>query len=189
MRSVVLQMGVSLDGYVALPDGDGDWGLPNEHEAVTAWKLESLRQIGTHVMGRATYEEMAAYWPTSTSDYAAPMNDTPKVVFSRSLASADWPESRIARGDLAKEIDTLRHEPGGDIMAHGGATFVQALSQRRLVDEYRLVIRAVALGRGLPLFKDLAKPLPLSLVSATTYPDGTAIHVYRPEPGQKSASR
>ncbi|HEY0805191.1 MAG TPA: dihydrofolate reductase family protein [Pseudonocardiaceae bacterium] len=182
MRSVILQMSVSLDGYVAMPDGNGDWGVGNEHEAVTAWKLDSVRRVGTHIMGRVTYQAMAAHWPTSTSDYAAPMNDTPKVVFSRSLATADWPESRIARGNLTEEIDALRQEPGGDIMAHGGATFVQALSQRRLIDEYRLVIRAVALGSGLPLFADLSKPLPLSLVSATTYPDGTAIHVYRPTP-------
>jgi dihydrofolate reductase len=82
--------------------------------------------------------------------------------------------------DLAEEIDTLRHEPGGDIMAHGGAAFVQALSRQHRIDEYRLVIRAVALGRGLPLFKDLTAPLPLTLVSAAPYPDGTVIQVYRP---------
>jgi dihydrofolate reductase len=64
-------------------------------------------------------------------------------------------------------------------MAHGGAAFVQALSKQRLIDEYRLVIRPVALGSGLPLFSDLTAPLPLTLVSATTYPDSTAIHVYR----------
>jgi dihydrofolate reductase len=180
MRAVILQMGVSVDGYVAGPDGDnGDWGLPPEDEAVTTWKLDSLRPVGTHIMGRVTYAEMAAYWPSSTSVYAASMNDLPKVVFSRTLPSADWPDSRIARGDLAEEIDTLRQEPGGDIMAHGGAAFVQALSRQHLIDEYRLVIRAVALGSGLPLFKDLTTPLPLTLVSATTYPDGTAIHVYR----------
>jgi dihydrofolate reductase len=179
MRSVVLQMSVSIDGYVALPDGSGDWGLPDEHEAVTAWKLDAVRRVGTHIMGRVTYEAMAAYWPTSTVVYAPAMNDVPKVVFSGSLASADWPESRVARGDLGDEIAALRQEPGGDIMAHGGAAFVQALSRRRLIDEYHLVIRPVALGHGLPLFKDLAEPLPLSLVSATSYPDGTAIHVYR----------
>jgi dihydrofolate reductase len=181
MRAVILQMGVSVDGYVAGPDGDnGDWGLPPEDEAVTTWKLDSLRPVGTHIMGRVTYAQMAAYWPSSTSVYAASMNDLPKVVFSRTLPSADWPDSRIARGALAEEIDTLRQEPGGDIMAHGGAAFVQALSRQHLIDEYRLVIRAVALGSGLPLFKDLTTPLPLTLVSATTYPDGTAIHVYRP---------
>jgi dihydrofolate reductase len=180
MRAVVLQMGVSLDGYVAGLDGNLDWGLPPEGEAVTAWKLDSVRRVGTHIMGRVTYEAMAATWPFSDEVYAAPMNDIPKVVFSRTLASADWPASRIARGNLAEEIDALRREPGGDIMAHGGASFVQALSQQNLIDEYRLVIRAVALGSGLPLFKDLAAPLPLTLASATTYPDGTAIHVYRP---------
>lgn len=180
MRAVILQMGVSLDGYVAGPGGGLDWGLPPEDEAVTAWKLDSVRRVGTHIMGRVTYEAMAAHWPTSTEAYAAEMNDIPKVVFSRTLPSADWPESRIARGDLAEEIDTLRHEPGGDIMAHGGAAFVQALSRQHLIDEYRLVIRAVALGRGLPLFKDLTAPLPLTLVSAAPYPDGTVIQVYRP---------
>jgi dihydrofolate reductase len=135
-------------------------------------------------MGRVTYQEMAAYWPTSTDTFAALMNTIPKVVFSRSLpsASADWADARLARGDLADEIDALKRQPGGDIMAHGGAAFVQALSRQRLIDEYRLVIRAVALGNGLPLFKDLTQPLLLSLASATTYPDGTAIHVYRPAP-------
>ncbi len=129
MRAVILQMGVSLDGYVARPDRDNsDWGLPPEDEAVTAWKLDSVRRAGTHIMGRVTYDEMAAYWPSSTQAFAAPMNNIPKVVFSRTLPSAGWPDSRIARGDLAEEIDTLRQEPGGDIMAHGGAAFVQALS-------------------------------------------------------------
>lgn len=103
-------------------------------------------------MGGVTYREMAAYWPASTSVYAAPMNNIPKVVFSRTLPSPDRPESRIARGDLADEIDTLR-EPGGDIMAHGGARFVQALSRQHLIDEYRLIIRPVALGSGLPCSK------------------------------------
>jgi dihydrofolate reductase len=180
MRTVVLQMGVSLDGFVARPDGNNDWGLPPEHPDVTAWKLGSLSRVGTHIMGRVTYQAMASHWPTAADGYAEAMNSTPKVVFSRTLPSAAWAGSRIARGDLAEEIDALRRQPGGDIMAHGGAAFVQALSQRRLIGEYRLVIRSVALGSGLPLFKDLTAPLLLTLHSASTYPDGTAIHVYRP---------
>jgi len=107
------------------------------------------------------------------------MNDIPKVVFSSTLVRAEWTGSRIARGDLAQEITSLKRESGGDIMAHGGARFVQALSRLGLIDEYRLVIRPVALSSGLPLFKDLPDPLPLQLLDATTYPDGTAIHVYQ----------
>jgi dihydrofolate reductase len=180
MRPVVLQMGITLDGYVAGPGGEGDWGLPAEHPDVRAWKVSSLRQAGTHIMGRVTYEQMVEHWPNSTDEYARFMNDLPKVVFSKTLPTAEWSGSRIARGDLTAEIAALKRESGGEIMAHGGATFVQALSRLGLIEEYRLVILPVALGNGLPLFKDLARPLRLGLEQATSFPDGTVISVYRP---------
>jgi dihydrofolate reductase len=123
---------------------------------------------------------MSAHWPNATCDYADFMNKLPKVVFSATLPAADWPGTRIARGDLAAEIAALKAESGGEIMAHGGAAFVQALSRHGLIDEYRLVILPVALGNGLPLFKDLAKPLRVDLAEARSFPDGTVIHVYRP---------
>jgi len=78
------------------------------------------------------------------------MNDLPKVAFSKTLPAAGWPGTRIARGDLTEEIAALKGEPGGEIMAHGGAAFVQALSRHGLIDEYRMVILPVALGGGLP---------------------------------------
>jgi dihydrofolate reductase len=179
MRRVVLQMSVTLDGYVAGPGGEGDWGLPAEHPDVRAWKVASLRQVGTHIMGRVTYEQMAAHWPTATGDYAAFMNNIPKVVFSKTLPTAEWADSRIARGDLTEEIAALKGESGSDIMAHGGAGFVQALSRLGLIDEYRLIIHPVALGSGLPLFKDLARPLRLDLAEAKSFPGGTVVHVYQ----------
>ena len=120
MPRVVLQMGVTVDGYVAGPGGEGDWGLPAEHPDVRAWKIASLRQAGTHIMGRVTYEQMAGHWPNATGEYAEFMNKLPKVVFSKTLPTAGWPGSRIARGDLAEEIAALKGEPGGEIMAHGG---------------------------------------------------------------------
>jgi dihydrofolate reductase len=180
MRKLVLQMGVTLDGYVAGPDGEGDWGLPAEHPDVRAWKVASLRQVGTHIMGRVTYGQMAVHWPNAAGDYADFMNTIPKVVFSKTLPAAEWAGSRIARGDLAEEIAALKSESGGEIMAHRGAAFVQALSRLGLIDEYRLVILPVALGNGLPLFKDLARPLRLDLAEARSFPGGTVIHVYRP---------
>jgi dihydrofolate reductase len=180
MRSLVLQTGVSIDGFVAGLDGSHDWGYEREDDAIQEWKLESVRKAGAHLMGRVTYEEMAAFWPTSTSEYAAPMNEIPKVVFSKTLQNADWPESRIARGDLAEEIAALKREPGNDLIAYGGATFASALSRERLIDEYRLIIQPAALGAGLPLFDGLRAPLHLELVEAHTYPTGAAIHVYRP---------
>jgi dihydrofolate reductase len=184
MGKLVLQMGVSLDGLVARPGrhGAGGWGLPPEDPALKERKLDWLRNAGLHLMGRTTYEEMAEFWPASDDAYAAPMNDIPKVVFSKTLKQAAWRESRIARGDLTDEIAQLKREPGKDVIAWGGAAFAQSLTRLGLVDEYRLVLQPVALGEGLPLFKDLTAPLRLELVDAQTYDTGAALHVYRPAP-------
>jgi dihydrofolate reductase len=180
MRPVVLQMGVTLDGYVHGANGYEDWGLPPEDDGVVAWKAASLREAGTHIMGRVTYEAMATVWPDETGVYADVMNEIPKVVFSSTLTRADWPESRIASGDLDEDIASLKRESGGVIIAHGGAKFVDALIEARLIDEYRLVIHPVVIGHGTGLFSALHEPLRLDLVEASTFPGGTAIHVYRP---------
>jgi dihydrofolate reductase len=184
-RKLVLQMGISIDGIVATSNGsqttpvmEGTAGLPGEDPKLTERKLAWLRETDAHLMGRVTYEEMASYWPSSTHPYAALMNDIPKVVFSSSLEHADWPESRIARGDLAEEIASLRAEPGKDLMAHGGASFVQSLARLDLIDEYRLMTHPVAIGGGLPLFSDLPSPLRFELIEATPY-GGTVACVYR----------
>jgi dihydrofolate reductase len=180
MRRLILQTGISIDGYVAALDMSHPWGVEREDEGIRRYVLDSVWAAGAHLMGRVTYEQMAATWPTSTSEYARPMNEIPKVVFSNTLQRADWAETRIASGDLGEEIARLKGEPGKDLIAYGGARFDQALTRLGLVDEYRLMIQPAALGAGLPLFKDLPAPLHLELVQATTYPTGVAIHVYRP---------
>ena len=179
MRSVVLQMGISIDGYVSGgPEQDIGGGEP-EHPDVVARKLAWVAAAGAHAMGRVTYEEMAGFWPTSTGEYAKPMNDIPKVVFSRTITRADWPTTRIADGPLEDEIMQLRSEYGGDVIVYGGYTVAQALTRANLVDEYRLVTRPVALGSGEPMFKDLAVERRLELAEVTPYPDGTVISIYR----------
>lgn len=184
MRKLVLSMGVSLDGLVARPGplGAGGWGLPPEDPALKQRKLDWMSDVDLHLMGRNTYEEMAGFWPTSDDAYAAPMNEIPKVVFSRTLVRAEWADSRIARGELAEEITELKRQPGKDMLAWGGAAFAQSLSRLGLVDEYRLILQPVALGDGLPLFKDLSEPLQLELISAQTYSTGAALHIYRSRP-------
>lgn len=182
---LVLQMGVSLDGIVAIPRGDGsvpvmegEWGLPPEDPELTKLKLAWVWEASAHLMGRVTYEGMAAHWPSSTHAYAAPMNESPKVVFSNTLDRADWGETHIVRGDLAEQISRLKREPGKDLLAHGGATFVQSLARNDLIDEYRLITHPVAVGSGSPLFKDLQTPLRMELVDTRAF--GSAnVRVYR----------
>lgn len=180
MRPVVLQMGVTLDGFVHGDRGYEDWGLPPEEDDVVEWKAASLREAGTHIMGRRTYEDMASVWPNSSGIYADLMNGIPKVVFSKTLTAAEWPESRIASGELKGDIDELKREAGGPVLAHGGATFIGSLIRENLIDEYRLVIHPVVIGNGTSLFTTLRQPLRLDLVEARTFPSGTAIHTYRP---------
>ena len=187
MRQLVLMMGVSLDGLVARPGGYGAVsGLLPEDPALKERKLEWLGDAGLHLMGRTTYQEMAGFWPTSDDAYPAPMNDIPKVVFSRTLERAEWADSRIARGDLAAEIAQLKGESGKDMIAWGGATFAQSLTRLGLIDEYRLILHPIALGDGLPLFKDLTAPLRLELVDAQTYGTGAALLIYRRTPAAAS---
>jgi dihydrofolate reductase len=154
-------------------------GLPAEDPELTKTKIAWIWEAGAHLMGRTTYEEMASFWPTSTHDYAAPMNEIPKVVFSKSLERADWPESRIASGDLAEEIDKLRRESDKDVIAWGGASFGQSLAREGLVDEYRLTTHPVAVGSGAPLFKDIPAPVRLKLVDSKMF-STAAVHVFEP---------
>ncbi len=177
MRKLTLMMSTSLDGYVVGPSGHPG-GIPEPAE-LKQWKLDRIRQAGTHAMGRVTYEQMASAWPTSSDAYAAPMNEIPKVVFSKTLEEATWPDSTIAHGDLAEEVEALKREPGGEIIAWGGATFAQALSRAGLVDEYVVVIKPLAYGSGLPMFRDLPEALELDLLEARTF-ESTVVHRYEP---------
>jgi dihydrofolate reductase len=178
MRRVVLIMSMSIDGFVVGPHGHAG-GLAEPQE-LKQWKLDRIRRAGTHIMGRVTYEQMSAAWPTSTDDYAGPMNEIPKVVFSKTLADATWAATSIARGELSEEIAALRDQPGGEIIAWGGAGFAQSLSRAGLIDEYVLVIKPVAYGAGLPIFRDLTDALQLDLIEARTFDGGVVLHSYTP---------
>jgi dihydrofolate reductase len=188
VRKLVLQQAaISLDGYIC-EEGTEFWrsfgpaALPPapDDDQYEEHFLTGLSRAGTHIMGRVTYESMADTWPASTDPVAAFMNDTPKVVFSRTLGSARWPEARIARGDMAEEIALLKSEPGGEILAHGGVRFVQSLVRLGLVDEYRLYVHPVTVGSGAPLFPDFGRPQGLRLVSSRVFQCGVLALAYRP---------
>ena len=190
MRRLILKMSMSLDGFVAGPNGEIDWMIRSRDEGGKAWVADTLWQAGLHAMGSRSYFAWAEYWPASTDLLAAPMNEIPKIVFTRqpslkmaaggSPAAASWAEAQIANGDLADGIARLKQQPGKDIVAHGGAGFAQSLTRLNLIDEYRLVVHPVALGAGLRLFAPLPQPLDLKLVSTSVFGSGVVAQIYRP---------
>ncbi|EMD29503.1 dihydrofolate reductase family protein [Amycolatopsis azurea] len=179
MRKLILGFYVSLDGKSA----DGDNGIrdvmmsiddPEQEE----YFVSQLWDAGAFLMGRNTYEAMAEYWPGSEHPSAKAMNEIPKVVFSRTLKSADWPETRIADGDTAEEIARLKAEPGKDLVAAGGTEFLHSLIKLGVVDEYHLWVLPAATGKGAPLFPELDQPLNLRLVKSKAFRSGVLELVY-----------
>ncbi len=161
MRKVVVQQFVTLDGYAAGPNGELDFVTETGAAAdptsgpFVEEQLAFIESLDTILLGAVTYRMFAAYWPeqtTETQAIADALNEIPKVVFSRTLESADWPETRIASGDLSEEISRLREEPGKDILVHGGSNLVTQLGRAGLIDEYRVIVHPVAVGEGDPLF-------------------------------------
>jgi dihydrofolate reductase len=177
MRKVILKMSMSLDGFVGTPGGEVEWIFRSFDDELIKYMVELLWQAGTHIMGRVTYHDMAAHWPSSTEPYAPPMNQIPKVVFSRTPFRAEWAGTTVATGDLTEEIARLKRQPGKDILAHGGAGFARALSERRLIDEYRLFVHPIVLGRGLPIFGDV---MDLRLRESRTFLGGAVALTYVP---------
>jgi dihydrofolate reductase len=204
---LILGMSMSLDGFVAGPDGKADWIFSGDQEGI-AWKVENIRNAGLHIMGSRSFQAMSGFWPTATLVFAPPMNQIPKAVFSKQgpavldIAKAalrdarakaetgqgpalqpggeSWTEAYVASGDLAAEVATLKAQDGKPIFAHGGASFARSLIAEGLVDQYVLAVYPIVLGKGLPIFSDLAMPRPLRLVSSKAFPKGAVAQVYRP---------
>ena len=177
MSKLILKMSLSLDGYVAMRDGGNDWIFPSFTGDAEAWTLQSLQDARAHLMGAQTYRDMAAFWPQSTSVFAAPMNETPKVVFSKTMTTAEWGDTRIASGDLVDEVKRLKQGPGGDLVAHGGARFARSLCQTGLIDEFRLRVHPVVLGDGQRIF---AESINIEAITTTAFTGGAVAHVCRP---------
>jgi dihydrofolate reductase len=180
MRRLVMWNLQTLDGCF---EGAEPWSL-GFHE--TAWgeelerlSLEQLDDLGAILFGRATYQGMAAYWTKATGSIAERMNALDKVVFSSTLPSADWRNTRLVHGDPAAAVAALKREPGKDLYVFGSAKLCDALSRAGLFDEYRICVAPVVLGAGAPLWK----PGPerrLRLLEARALATGAVVLRYAP---------
>ncbi len=184
MRSVTYSMGVSLDGYIAGPDGTFDWTEPDGE--VFRFVTDEIREVGVHLLGRRLYETML-YWETADQDqsldasmleWAAIWKPLPKVVFSTTLSAVQG-SARLASGGLAEEIERLRAEPGEGNIAIGGATLAAEAAALGLLDEYRARVYPVLVGGGLPFFPQAERRVDLELVETRTFSSGVVYLRYR----------
>jgi dihydrofolate reductase len=178
MRKVIAAINMTLDGYC-------DHTAVNADEEIHQHYGELLLGAGVVLYGRITYQLME-FWPTlvknpsgdkSMDEFAVIMDNTPKIVFSRTLKNVDWKSARLAERGLKEEVLALRQEAGKDIFV-GSPGLIVALTQLDLIDEYQLCIHPVIAGKGLPLFKNITDRVELKLFNTKTFGCGAVVHYY-----------
>lgn len=182
MRKLIMWNIITLDGYF---EGERNWDLPfNE----TVWgpelehlSIEQLKSTDYLVFGRVTFEGMAAYWKKAEGEIAAFMNQLPKIVFSRTLSSADWDNSTLIKGNARAELTKLKAQGNKDMYVFGSANLSETFIKENLFDEYRICVAPVIAGSGRYLFPKGLTTKKLSLISSQQLSTGGVILTYRPE--------
>lgn len=182
MRKLKLQVQISIDGFIAGPNGEMDWMEWNWGDDINAYVGAITEAADTIVIGRKLAEGFIPYWDDAAKKDepvkgAKEINSMPKVVFTKTITEHNWPNTSLATGSLEEEIATLKAEDGADIIAYGGGTFVSSLIKAGLIDEYYLLVNPTAVGIGLPIFAEHTGKLTLQLIEAKAFDCGiTALH-------------
>ena len=188
MRKLKLQVQISIDGFVAGPNGELDWMSFSWDEKNREYVNALTDSSDTILLGRKMTDGFVNYW-TSVLDnpesaefsFARKMVNTPKIVFSKTLKKSRWANTIVANGDLVEEVEKLKQKDGRDILVYGGATFVSNLIKENLIDEFHLAINPAAIGRGLTIFGNLEDRLKLKLVQSNAFSNGKVVNHYEPE--------
>jgi len=186
MRRLTVFDNVSLDGYFVDANGDMRWAhdVPQDGE-FDGFVAGNARGGGTLVFGRITYEMMAGYWRSPMAMENDPvvaerMNSLPKIVFSRTLETADWNNTTLYRADPAVEMRRLKQQAGADMAILGSGTLVAQLAQAGLIDQIQVVVNPVVLGRGRTLFEGVRNRLDLTLTGSRAFRNGKVVLSYAP---------
>jgi dihydrofolate reductase len=186
MGRIVVTEFVSLDGVMEAPGGGedfehGGWSFEIDRGPEgDKFKLDETQRSDALLLGRRTYEGFAAAWPSMQGEFADKFNSMPKYVVSSTLSDPEWTNTTVVGGDVADAVATVREQHDGDVVVHGSAQLAQALIEQDLVDELRLMVFPVVLGKGKRLFGATSAKKPLKLAESRTVGDGVAILVYRP---------
>ena len=186
-RTLAATLFMTLDGVVEAPD---KWSFPFWSDETGKFKSDELRATDALLLGRVTYEGFAAAWPGRKDEegFADRFNSMPKYVASKTLKKLEWNNSHLIKGDLAAEVSKLKQQPGRDVVIHGSPTLIRSLLPHDLIDEYRLLVYPIVLGRGKRLF-DEASQAKLKLAESETFSKGVVKLVYRRDDAGKAAAK
>lgn len=173
---------VSVDGYFEGPHHDISWH--NVNAEFNDFANKQLEEIGTLLFGHRTYELMASFWPKSTSTTAQFMNALPKVVVSHEAFTPEWENTTVISADVIEGIRALKAQPGKDIAIFGSNMLCVSLMEAGLVDEFRIMVCPVALGKGTSLFAGLSKRVHFSLEKQRTFASGNVLGYYVTRAGE-----
>jgi dihydrofolate reductase len=182
---------ISLDGYFSGKNGELAWAKSHMDPEFNAFVASNAQMGGTLVFGRITYELMAGYWPTGQATKADPvvaerMNNLPKIVFSRTLSSVSWANTRLVQTDPATEIRKLKSSSADDMVILGSGSIVSQLAQAKLIDEFQVVVNPIILAEGRTMFEGVKHSLSLKMTRNRIFASGNAFLCY--EPAAKGAS-
>jgi dihydrofolate reductase len=187
MRKLKLQMQISVDGYVAGPNGELDWMTWDHDDQLIQFINDLTDSSDTILLGRKMTDGFVNYWENVVNNqpespeysFAKKMVDTPKVVFSKTLDASKWNNTTLAKGELADEIANLKNRSGKDIIVYGGAGFVSSLIKEGHIDEFNLFVNPILINKGMRIFDLLDKRQKLTLLDSTPYKSGVAVLRYK----------
>lgn len=191
MRKLIVSMNITLDGFIAGPQQELNWHCEKWCEEMSQCLTATLSKAHTILLGRCTYETMAAFWPTQTNclhypredlAYAVLMNTIEKVVYSNTINASSWNNTKFITAPLAasiKRIKNLSDTASGNIITYGSGKLVNRLMQLQLVDEYQLWLHPVMLGAGRPMFTSVKSYESLQLLSSKVFASGVVLLHYK----------
>lgn len=193
MRKLKLQIQMSIDGFIAAPNGEMNFMVWDWDDILKGYVNDITEPVDCILLGRKLAEGFIPYWAAVAANTDDPQltagkkfTETKKLVFSKTLESSvpqdnGWNNTVVKSGNLIEEVIKLKNEDGKDIIAYGGANFVSALIKHNLIDELHLFINPIAIGNGMPIFKDLASIQEMNLIKATSFNCGIVVLNYEPK--------
>ena len=180
MRKLKLQVQMTVDGYIAGPNGEMDWMVFNWDNQLKKYVTEISESFDCIILGRKLAQGFIPHWASNPEQEGADkFNSTKKFVFTKTIDKSEWDNTILAKGDLVDEITKLKNQDGKDIIVYGGSTFVSALIKKGLVDEFHLFINPTAIGSGLTIFNELNNRQNLTLIKSIPFDCGIVVLNYK----------